>query len=169
MHTDTHHDLLERTAAWTRVDFTPTREPPRAWRVVLATVAAIGLSLLADAALVAIGTRVFKGTAGYQHFGFADYAKLTIIGIVFAGAGWPIVARISSAPKWLFLRLAVLVSAVLLLPDLYLLMVGQPPKAVAVLVAMHVAIAVITYCCLVWLAPLGRRIRRGVTASPRSG
>ncbi len=38
------------------------------------------------------------------------------------------------------------------LPDLYILADGEPPKAVAVLMLMHLAIAVVTYNCLVRIA-----------------
>jgi hypothetical protein len=62
------------------------------------------------------------------------------------------VTRISSAPRWLFFRLAVLVTLVLWLPDLYLLDLGQPGRAVAVLMVMHLAIALVTYNCLVHIA-----------------
>ena len=123
-------------------------------RRALATVLAIGLSLAADAALVAIGTSLFPATKGYVHFAFSDYAKLTVLGVVIACVGWPIVTRISSAPRWLFFRLAVLVTLVLFLPDVYIWHQGQPAHAVAVLMAMHVAIALITYNLLVHLAPV---------------
>ena len=62
---------------------------------MLATVVSVGGSLLADAILVAIGTRIFPITRGYVHFAFFDYARLTIIGVVIACAGWPIVTRVS--------------------------------------------------------------------------
>ena len=74
---------------------------------------------------------------------------------------WPIVTRISSAPRWLFFRLAILVTLVLWLPDLYILHQGQPAKAVAVLMVMHLAIAVVTYNLLVRVAV---RQRPGLTA-----
>ena len=38
---------------------------------------------------------------------------------------WPVVTRISFAPRWLFLRMAVLVTLVLWLPDLYILANGE--------------------------------------------
>jgi len=141
-----------------RVDFTPSGRPPSPARVLLATALSIAASLAADAALVAIGTRVFPSTKGYVHFAFDDYARLTIIGIVIAGVAWPVVARISSAPRWLFFRLAIVVTAVLLLPDLYILHQGQPARAVCFLMLMHLAIGLITYNLLVRLAPV--RIRR---------
>jgi hypothetical protein len=136
-----------------RVDFAPAHRQPPALRVVAATAGAVAGSLLADWLLVLIGTAVFPATRGYVHFQFADYAKLTIIGVLIACAGWPVVTRVSSAPRWLFARLAVLVTLVLYLPDLYLLVLGQPAEAVAVLMVMHLAIAVVTFCALVWLAP----------------
>ena len=55
----------------------------------------------------------------------------------------------SSAPRWLFFRLAILVTLVLLLPDLYLLYKGQPTDAVTILMIMHVSIALVTYNFLV--------------------
>jgi hypothetical protein len=128
--------------------------------VVLATVVAVAGSLLADAALVAIGQAVFPSTKGYVHFQFPDYAKLTVVGVVVACLAWPVVARISSAPRWLFLRLAVLVTVVLLLPDVWLLLKGEPGLAVLVLMVMHLAIAVVTYNSLVHLTPVRRRRRR---------
>ncbi len=79
--------------------------------------------------------------------------------MLIACAAWPIVTRISSAPRWLFIRLAVAVTLVLWLPDLYILHLGQPAQAVAVLMVMHLAIAVVTYNCLVRIAAI-RSTRR---------
>jgi hypothetical protein len=135
------------------LDFAPSSRAPSVVRLALATVLSIGLSLLADAALVAIGTRVFPTTKGYGHFQFHDYARLTIIGIVIACVAWPIVIRVSSSPRWLFFRAAIVVTAVLLLPDVYILHQGQPARAVAFLMLMHLAIGLITYNVLVHVAP----------------
>ena len=155
----------ERTMDFIKVDFAPSHRPPSSARIVLATVVSLVGSLAADAALVAIGEAVFPSTKGYVHFRFSDYSKLTIIGVIIACAAWPIVTRISSAPRWLFFRLAIVVTIVLLLPDLYILHQGQPPKAVAVLMCMHLAIAVVTYNALVHLAPVRpRRTRRSAPA-----
>jgi len=134
------------------VDFAPAHRQPSAARVVAASVISVAGSLAADAALVAIGTAIFPSTRGYVHFRFSDYAKLTIVGVVIACLAWPIVTRISSAPRWLFLRMAVLVTLVLWLPDLYILANGEPPRAVAVLMVMHLAIALVTDNCLVRIA-----------------
>jgi hypothetical protein len=146
--------MIDRAFTLARVDLSSTHRQPSVLQVAVATAAAIAGSLIADAILVAVGTALFASTKGYVHFRFPDYAKLTIIGVVIAGVAWPIVTRISAAPRWLFLRLAFLVSAVLFLPDVWLLAMHQPAKAVAVLVVMHVAIAVITYKLLVEIAPV---------------
>ncbi len=90
-----------------------------------------------------------------MHFRFGDYAKLTIIGVIIACAAWPVVTRISSRPRRLFFWLAIAVTAALLLPDLWILLHGEPANAVLVLVAMHLAIAVVAYNALVRLAPAG--------------
>lgn len=110
--------MLEEIASLTRVDFSPRHRQPPASQVLLATVTAIAGSLAADAILVAIGEAVFPATRGYVHFQFADYARLTVIGVIIACTAWPVVTRVSSAPRWLFCRLAVLVTLVLWLPDL---------------------------------------------------
>ena len=136
-----------------RVDFSPDRKQPTAASVLLATILAILGSLAVDAILVAIGTKVFPSTRGYIHFRFSDYAKLTTIGVIIACIAWPVVTRISSAPRWVFVRMAVLVTLVLWLPDLYILAKGQPAKAVLVLMVMHVAIGLVTYNALVHVAP----------------
>jgi hypothetical protein len=121
-------------------------------RVAIATAASLAGSLAADTILVAIGEAVFPSTKGYGHFQFSDYAKLTVIGVLIACLAWPIVTRISSAPRWLFFRLAILVTLVLWLPDVYILARGAPGRAVAVLMTMHLAIALVTYNCLVQIA-----------------
>jgi hypothetical protein len=146
--------MLNHLAAWARIDFRPGHAQPRASRLVLAAIIAIAGSLGADAVLVAVGQAVFPGTIGYEHFQFADYAKLTVIGVLIACTAWPVVTRISSAPRWLFFRLAIVVTLALWLPDVYIWYLGQPAAAVAVLVVMHLAIALVTYNLLVRLAPI---------------
>jgi hypothetical protein len=143
--------------AMLRLDFTPSSDGPSAIRLVLATILAIGASLGADAALVAVGTHMYPSTRGYGHFQFHDYAKLTVIGVIIACAAWPVVIRVCSAPRWLFFRLAIAVTVVLLLPDLYILHQGQPVRAVVILMLMHLAIGFITYNALVHGAPARRR------------
>jgi hypothetical protein len=152
---------LERALSLVRVDFAPARrQQPSGVRVIVASVLSIAGSLAADAVLVVIGTAIFPSTKGYVHFQFSDYAKLTVIGVVIACLAWPVVTRISSEPRWLFFRMAIAVTLVLWLPDLYILVNGQQPRAVAVLFVMHLAIAVVTYHSLVHIAkvrPVARR------------
>ena len=151
--------LLDRALGLARVDFAPGHRQPAGIRVIVALVVSVIGSLAAHALLVAIGTAVFPSTKGYVHFQFSDYAKLTIIGVVIACAAWPVVTMISSAPRWLFFRLAIAVTLVLWLPDLYILYRGAPGRAVAVLVVMHLAIALVTYNCLVHMARVKPAVR----------
>jgi hypothetical protein len=149
--------MTRRALAQVRVDFSPQHIAPSAPRVVGATVFSLLGSLAADALVVAIGTKVFPSIKGYVHFRLSDYGKLTIIGVLVACAAWPVVTRISSAPRWLFARMAVLVTLVLWVPDLYILAKGQPAKAVIVLMVMHLVVALVTYNALVQFAPTTRR------------
>lgn len=133
------------------LDFRPQRQPP-AWAFLVAAVVALAGSLLADALLIALGRAAFPSTRTYVHFQFHDYARLTVVGVLIACLAWPVVTRVSSTPRWVFVRLAILVTLVLFLPDAYLLFLGQPVKFVGVLVCMHLAIAVVTYQALVRIA-----------------
>ncbi len=152
--------LIDRGLAIARVDWTPSHRQPSLMRLAVATVLAMAGSLAADAILVGIGTHLFPGTAGYEHFRFDDYAKLTIIGVLIGAAGWPVLTHISSAPRWLYGWLTVLISLALFLPDAWLLIGGQSPQAVVVLMAMHVAIAAVLYSTMVMVAPVRRtRVR----------
>jgi hypothetical protein len=160
--------------SWVRIDFAPAHGQPTAIRVLIASVVAIAGSLIADAVLVALGVALWPATKDYAHFKFADYGKLTVIGVVIACVAWPVVTRVCAAPRWLFLRLAVLVTLVLLLPDVYILYLGQPGDAVAVLMVMHLAIGAVTYASLVAIAPVreagggsGVRPARNLGASVR--
>ncbi|HWG02503.1 MAG TPA: hypothetical protein VG164_11750 [Trebonia sp.] len=154
--------MLNKAFALVHLDFAPRHQQPSAMRVALATVVSVVGSLLADALLVVIAEAVIPGTKGYAHFQFGDYAKLTVIGVIIACIAWPITTRITSQPRWMFFRMAVLVTLVLWLPDVYILIQGQPGKAVAVLFLMHLAIAVVTYNALTHLAPT-RPVRLGVS------
>ena len=147
---------VSRALALVHVDLAPAHRQPSALRVAIATVVSVVGSLAADAVLVVIGEAIFPSTKGYVHFQFSDYSKLTVIGVLIACAAWPIVTRISSDPRWLFFRMAIAVTLVLWLPDLWILHLGQPVKAVAVLMVMHLAIAVVTYNCLVHIAGIRR-------------
>jgi hypothetical protein len=153
--------MLSQAASLVRLDFSPQHRQPPAWRVLLATAASVAGSRAADPILVVIGQAIFPATKGYVHFQFSDYAKLTVIGVIIASVAWPVVTRVTSAPRWLFFRLAVLVTLFLWLPDLYILYLGAPADAVAVLMLMHLAIALVTYNLLVHVAPVRAVSRPG--------
>jgi hypothetical protein len=148
------------------LDFAPKHEHPSAGRLALATVVSVVGSLVVDALLVVIAQAVFPSTKGYAHFQFGDYSKLTVIGVIIACVAWPITTRITSQPRWMFFRMAILVTLVLWLPDVYILVSGQPGKAVAFLFLMHLAIAVVTYNALVHLAPVRARRSASHRAQP---
>ena len=141
------------------IDFKPGSPPPPL-SLLIATVVSLVGSLLADWLLVKLGTHIFPSTRYFVHFRFSDYAKLTIIGVVIACVGWPLVTRLTSQPRRLFLQAAIAITIVLLAPAAYIWHNGASGEAVFVLVWMHVAIAIITYNALVHLAPV-RRARRG--------
>ena len=136
------------------LDFAPQHRPPSGARLAVATVVSILGSLAADALIVRIFESALPSTKGYPHYQFGDYGKLTLIGVIIACAAWPIVARITSRPRWMFFWMAVGVTLVLWLPDVYILVKGQPGQAVAGLFLMHLAIALVTYNALVHLAPV---------------
>ena len=159
-------DVTQRLMSWARVEYPVVHRPPAWWRVALSTVLSVVLSLAADAALVFIGTRLFPATKGYVHFAFSDYSKLTIVGVLIACAAWPVTTRVTSRPRWMFTWMAVLVTLVLWLPDVYILVKGQPATAVAFLFVMHLAIALVTYNALVYLAPVRARQRAPRIAQP---
>ena len=103
----------------------PQHRQPPASRVLLATVTAIAGSLAADA------HRVHRRS----HLPRRQRLRaLPVLRLRQADrdrrdhrlAAWPIVTRVSSAPRWLFFRLAILVTLVLWLPDLYILYVAHP-------------------------------------------
>ncbi len=150
-------DYVRAILAAVTIDFDPEHDHPAPARVVLATGLAVLGSLLANSVLVALGTTVFPSTRGFAHFQFSDYGTLTVVGVVLACVAWPIVSRISSAPRWLFFRLAILVVLVMWLPDGWILIHGEPPPAVGVLMLMHLAIAFITYPALVHVANISPR------------
>ena len=145
--------VLDRAMELAHVDLSPWHRLPRVIAVVTATVASLALCLLADWLLAKAAVAIFPATKGYVHFQFSDYSKLTIIGVIIACIAWPVVARVTSDPRWVFFRLAILVTIVLLLPDLYIWLKGQPGHAVLFLALMHLAIALITYNLLVHVAP----------------
>lgn len=143
---------VERLLTWARVDLAPRHRQPPWLLVIAATVVSLAGSLGADELAVHVGTSLVPATAHFSHFRFSDYASLTVVGVLVACAGWPVVTRISSAPRRLFLCMAVAVTVVLWLPDAWLLVRGEQAAGVGVLMVMHLLIALVTYNALVRLA-----------------
>ncbi len=142
-----------RATARLHVDWSRRHPLPAPAAMTTAALVAVTGALAADWLLVTLWTRVEPAARGYEHFRRSDYATLTVIGVLAACAAWPVVCRISPTPRWLFLRLAVVVTVVSWLPDVYLLVHGQPPRDVGVLMVLHLAAAVVTYQVVVRLAP----------------
>ena len=136
-----------------RLDFPAGAAQPSPWRWVIATIVAVGGSLAACFVLARLGVALFPSTAGYEHFAFADYSKLTIVGVLGACLAWPLVTLVTTHGRRLLLWLAVIVTIASLAPDAWILHQGQPAQGVAVLVVMHFALALITYPALVFIAP----------------
>ncbi|KHL01188.1 hypothetical protein [Sinomonas humi] len=144
------------------LDFPAGGHQPSAVRWIAATIVAVVGSVAACAALAALGVAMFPATAGYEHFRFADYTKLTVIGVVLACVAWPIVTWFSTRAWKPFLVLTVLVTLGGLAPDAWILYKGQPADAVGVLVLMHIALALVTYPALVLIAPQRKSAQRAV-------
>ena len=137
-----------------RIDFAPVHRRPSTALLVVAAAASIALSLALAALAVHVATSVFPTTRHFSHFRVADYATLTVIGVAAACGSWPIVTQMTSSPRWLFFRLAVVATLLLWAPDGWLLLRGETPRGVAVLMTMHLAIALVTYNLLVRVAPV---------------
>jgi len=151
-----------------KFDLPAGRAQPRAARFVVATITAIVLSLLACWLLVILGTAVFPSTVGYAHFGFGDYGKFTIVGVLLACLAWPVMTLVSSEARRPFLLLTIIVTIVGLAPDAWIIYRGQSPEAVGILVVMHLALAVITYPALVVIAPQRAALRDSSLRTPAS-
>jgi hypothetical protein len=161
--------LIERIRHLKMVDPAVNDGPPSTTRVLTASVLSVFASVLADAVLVKIVTSQNHAIRDFSHFRFADYASLTVIGVVLACVAWVFVVRATREPRRLFFRLAIVVMLGLWIPDLLLFIKHENSEAVATLMAMHLVIAIITYNLLVHIAsPRGNdslaESRNGVTA-----
>ena len=145
--------LIDRVLVRAHVDLRPSSAPPSLARLSAVTLLCVICSLGVDAGLIRLGGEWFPAIRGYSHFRPYDYGTLTVIGVLAACTSWPLAVRVSSEPRSFFCRLAVVVTALLLVPDAWLLLGHEPVKGVLVLVAMHLSIALITYNLLVQLAP----------------
>ena len=145
--------LIDRLFIHARIDLRPSSAPPSLARLSAVTLLCVVGSLGADAGLVRLADALYPAIQNYSHFHPYDYGTLTVIGVLAACACWPLAVRISSAPRLLFFRVALVVTALLLVPDVWLLVGHEPVRGVLALIAMHFSIALITYNLLVRLAP----------------
>ncbi len=148
--------LTERTLARWHVDMKPSDLQPPGVRLLAVALLAVLCSLGANALIVEVATHLKTAIKGYPHFHFDDYGTLTVVGVLAAGIAWFIVLRVSSTPRWLLLRLAILVTVVLWIPDVYLFTKHEPTAAVITLMIMHAAVAFVTYNLLVHFAAPSR-------------
>lgn len=144
--------MIDRALARARVDMNAASEPPSAGRMIVVSALSIITSVGVDAGVVKLGTVMNPAIRGFSHFRLTDYGVLTAFGVIAACAAWSVVVRISSSPRWLFFRLAVIVMLALWVPDLWLLIKHEPTRAVLVLMVMHLAVALVTYNLLVHFA-----------------
>lgn len=141
------------------IDFAPRYEPPSKLRLLVATVLSVATALAFDVLCVHVATATYPPLRRFSHFHVADYATLTVIGVIVACAAWPLVALVSSTPRWLFFRAAVIAVPILWLPDVGLLLAGAPANGVATLMIMHLGISLLTYNALVRVASLRPDLR----------
>lgn len=145
--------------AWLLLDLPAGSAQPRWWRwLIAAIVAAVG-SVAACWAIAVATAAAFPSTAGYDHFAFGDYAKLTLAGVALAVVVWPIATLLSSRARRLYLVVAVLALVASFVPDAWILYRGQPLIGVAALAVMHVAVGAVTVAALLGLAPQRRGSR----------
>ena len=142
---------MERARRRARLDLRG-RTPPSNARWVLAAALSVALSLALDMVAVHVAKAEFPATRHFSHFRFADYGTLTVAGSLTGAAGWAAVVRLSSAARWLFLRLAVVVTFVLWIPDVWILVQGATAEGVATLAVMHLLVVLATYNVSVRLA-----------------
>jgi hypothetical protein len=160
-------DRIEHALVYMKLDvFNPRPRVPLG-RWLGATAVALTLALLGDTVLARLAAQLQPSLSNYPHFQFHDYAKLTIIGVVFACVGWLALAFVGYEPRWLYFRLSILGTLVLYLPDLWLLVRGQPAAAVGTLVVMHLAVIVAIYFSMTVIA--GYRSESAAPAMAFSG
>ena len=143
----------------TKLDGRPLANLPSPLKVALAGICASVGSILADRALVALGKALFTISPAFGPFHFQSYAPLTVLGVAAATVGWGVLVRLTSRPRWLLARAAAFATVLLLVPDV-LIFANNPPLGVVTLMAMHIAIAVITFWSLLLIAPATGQARK---------
>jgi hypothetical protein len=126
-------------------------------RVIIAALVAVAGSLVVCRLLVLAAVTLSPSLSAYAHFAFADYAKLTIIGVLVSCLAWPLVTLVTSQGRQLLLYLALIVTLASFIPDAWVLYQGQPAAAVGFLALMHIGLLCVTYPALILIAPQPNR------------
>ncbi|TDD44393.1 hypothetical protein E1263_40840 [Kribbella antibiotica] len=126
---------------------------PQVGRVAGAAVLAVVVASVVNAALALIGTAALSVPDDFKGFQPVAYVSLTFFGIAGAAVAWSLIAARAAEPVELLRRLALIIVPVTMLADLALLLSGQSPAGVALLVVMHVVVGLTAYFSLTRLAP----------------
>jgi hypothetical protein len=139
-------------ATLSAADGVRTRSPHPA-KLVGAAVLAIVVASLGNTLLALIGKSTFSVPDDFKGFQPGAYVFLTFIGIVGASIAWAVIATRAAKPVELLRKLAVIIVPVTMLADIALLVAGQSPAGVAVLLIMHVVVGLAAYYTLTRIAP----------------
>lgn len=148
--------------AFLRFDLPRGSAQPRAWRWIVATMVSVAFSLAVCLVVARVASALDPALAGYGHFQFSDYSRLTILGVLGACIGWPIVCWLTTSAARFYLWAAIAVVLVSLAPDLWIWHLGQPAGGVLALMVMHIGLGIVTYPAMVLIAPQ----RRAAIRSP---
>ncbi|NEA35732.1 DUF6069 family protein [Streptomyces sp. SID13031] len=126
---------------------------PHPGKLACAAVLAIVVASLGNALLALIGKSAFSVPGDFKGFQPGAYIFLTVISIVGASVAWSAIAAKAAKPVALLRKLAVIIVPVSMLADVALLVTGQSPAGVAVLLVMHVVVGLAAYFALTRIAP----------------
>lgn len=147
---------IRRAMELIRLDLRPLRPLPSLGRIALAGLLSALASVVACVIISEAGKALLSPPASFDKFNPPGYIVLTVLGVAAATVGWAILVRMTSQPRWCLKVAAVIVTIVLLLPDVAILP-HDPTGAVIVLMIEHVVIAVITTWLLLRVSPPGTR------------
>ncbi|MFI5730845.1 DUF6069 family protein [Kribbella sp. NPDC051587] len=122
-------------------------------RLMGAGVLAVVVASLVNTLLALVGQGVLGVPDDFKGFQPAAYVSLTFFGIAGASVAWALISARAARPVGLLRRLALIIVPVSMLADLALLLTGQSPAGVAVLVVMHVVVGLSAYLSLTRIAP----------------
>jgi hypothetical protein len=142
-----------RITAFLGVDWPKRAHQPRPIEFVMASIVAISGSLIACIVVVTLTSRWFPLALKNSHMQFADYYVPIIVTVAIGCAAWPVVTWISSRGRRLFLCVGIAVVVLIVALDVWIFDANRPVATAAIMVAMHLGVALVTYLSLVFLAP----------------